>query len=805
MRAHMPLLPLLLGSLAACAQAATNACGSSGCTSYTNTDPAARGAPGLLHNLTYCNGGCAYFQREDGTVGGFPGDKLCDCRCASEEDTNDCPQAVKDAEAADCQIDTVDTVHASTFQIRHHYLGQEKCASLEHANLVANTKTRDSERAFEPAFDYRVFVSISRKKNALWTGFANGLAADDRFDVRWTNSLKLEAEYMKQVVQWADSHPKIKVVVVTKFCGSNGACAQQGVVNSTLKEEYKALGDKANVGDAYTEVYKRKIPVIFAEYGIPTSGQDKRMNNITFAAIQTSPVVCPDSVEGGFMLGQMLINAQKHMLSSGLKILILKGSHGHVPCADKVKGFRKSLAAESAKADGMEHTVAYTIHAGYTSELARTVMREVFVRDQTIDVVFACNDDMAIGALQAAEDVENKRPLLVLGYNNDTQAQVRLQGQKALPSGFLQETAEWAQEIVGSISHVPPGHYDKYPSQFASVEQMHGFTTSVALLVKSTVAESVSTFNSALLAEQNIDWNAEVLQQRNATNVKISSPIGPVYSERCHLLSYSGGRCPAYLTAAIERMPMYTEIIFGPLYSVTLFLFTTFLVIYIPCVLHIGEVGVRKLAHKIRRLRVHYLDERGQVADVQVDRRATKNQFWHTDYWADTFRDIHEPIQSQMYRYTFWSFSGLKPASFLASWVAGVVWRLRLIPEISYNQDETTITYGQLEVGTATRICSCGMSEAQGINYLTSLLAFLIVFRFANMYGRVVATRNEVGNLEVSLRDFAMGVQGMVAKDRWNEKRTLGIRHRVAALLKTAFTVYGIFFHVREVHRCGST
>ena len=35
------------------------------------------------------------------------------------------------------------------------------------------------------------------------------------------------------------------------------------------------------------------------------------------------------------MLGQMLINAQKHMLSSGLKILILKGSHGHVPCADK--------------------------------------------------------------------------------------------------------------------------------------------------------------------------------------------------------------------------------------------------------------------------------------------------------------------------------------------------------------------------------------------------------------------------------------------------------------------------------------
>ena len=38
-----------------------------------------------------------------------------------------------------------------------------------------------------------------------------------------------------------------------------------------------------------------------------------------------------------------------------------------------------------------------------------------------------------------------------------------------------------------------------------------------------------------------------------------------------------------------------------------------------------------------------------------------------------------------------------------------------------------------------TRMCSSGMDDSTGVGYMSSLMAFLVVFRFVNLYVLVVA------------------------------------------------------------------
>ncbi len=83
------------------------------------------------------------------------------------------------------------------------------------------------------------------------------------------------------------------------------------------------------------------------------------------------------------------------------QIAILEGTVGSSVAADRLSGFTDAIAAS-------ENAAEYNVIASQTGEYTRAKGKEVmesFLKSDgdKIDILFACNDDMALGAIQAIE------------------------------------------------------------------------------------------------------------------------------------------------------------------------------------------------------------------------------------------------------------------------------------------------------------------------------------------------------------------------------------------------------------------
>ena len=83
------------------------------------------------------------------------------------------------------------------------------------------------------------------------------------------------------------------------------------------------------------------------------------------------------------------------------QIAILEGTVGSSVAADRLSGFTDAIAA-SANAD--EYNIIASQTGEYTRAKGKEVMESFLKSDgDKIDILFACNDDMALGAIQAIE------------------------------------------------------------------------------------------------------------------------------------------------------------------------------------------------------------------------------------------------------------------------------------------------------------------------------------------------------------------------------------------------------------------
>lgn len=86
---------------------------------------------------------------------------------------------------------------------------------------------------------------------------------------------------------------------------------------------------------------------------------------------------------------------------STFNIAILEGTVGSSVAADRLKGFKDAITAAE---DGSKYNVLFSQTGEYTRAKGKEVM-ESFLKSggDKIDILFACNDDMALGAIQAIE------------------------------------------------------------------------------------------------------------------------------------------------------------------------------------------------------------------------------------------------------------------------------------------------------------------------------------------------------------------------------------------------------------------
>jgi len=129
---------------------------------------------------------------------------------------------------------------------------------------------------------------------------------------------------------------------------------------------------------------RARIPIILVDRGIKVRDESLYVT-----------LIASDFVEEGRMAGEWLVRK----LGGSGRVVQLEGTTGSAPAIDRKKGFEEVIAKHS----GIE--IIKSQSADFTRAKGKEVM-EAFLKAERdkIDAVYAHNDDMAIGAIQAIEE-----------------------------------------------------------------------------------------------------------------------------------------------------------------------------------------------------------------------------------------------------------------------------------------------------------------------------------------------------------------------------------------------------------------
>jgi simple sugar transport system substrate-binding protein len=137
------------------------------------------------------------------------------------------------------------------------------------------------------------------------------------------------------------------------------------------------------------------IPVILVDRHIRTDVED------LYVAFIGS-----DFIEEGRRAGRWLL-AKFQDTDGEIKIVELRGTDGSSPAEDRAKGFREIIAENG---EGKKFRIVRSLSGDFMRSKGREVMEEVLSAygdpssGMALDVLFAHNDDMAMGAVEAMEE-----------------------------------------------------------------------------------------------------------------------------------------------------------------------------------------------------------------------------------------------------------------------------------------------------------------------------------------------------------------------------------------------------------------
>jgi len=139
--------------------------------------------------------------------------------------------------------------------------------------------------------------------------------------------------------------------------------------------------------DILTEAKQAGIPVILSDRAVQISDPSLY---VTF--------IGADFYEEGRKAGKYLLDKMRNT-AGPIVIAELEGTEGSSPSIDRGRGFRDVIDERA------DMTIAYSAPADFTVELGKEVVRR-FLQESggNIDVLFAHNDDMALGAIEAIEE-----------------------------------------------------------------------------------------------------------------------------------------------------------------------------------------------------------------------------------------------------------------------------------------------------------------------------------------------------------------------------------------------------------------
>ncbi len=178
---------------------------------------------------------------------------------------------------------------------------------------------------------------------------------------------------------------------------------------------------------AILKANKAGIPIINVDNKINMESADKQGAKIAF-------YIGSDNFEGGQSAGKFIID----QLNGKGKVAILEGVAGNDAAIKRKGGFMKAIE----NTEGIE--VVASQAADWNRQKANDIFQAILTANPGVDAVFACNDEMALGAIAA---MKNKGVVLdsiiVIGFDAVDEAV------KAVESGELNATVAQQPKLMG--------------------------------------------------------------------------------------------------------------------------------------------------------------------------------------------------------------------------------------------------------------------------------------------------------------------------------------------------------------------
>jgi len=248
--------------------------------------------------------------------------------------------------------------------------------------------------------------ALAQEGKKLTVGFSQ-IGAENPWRTAETNSIKSEGEKRGVNLKFSDAQGKQE----------NQIQALKSFIAQKVDAIILAPQRETGWEPVLREAKRAKIPVILVDRGVKVGDE----------SLYTT-LIASDFVEEGRRAAEWL--AKK--TNSKATIVELQGTPGAAPAIDRKKGFEQELAKHP------EMKIVKSQTGDFTRAKGKEVAEAFLKSDPSITAIYAHNDDMALGAIQAVEEAGKKpgKDILIVSIDGMKEAM------EAVAAGKLNCTVE---------------------------------------------------------------------------------------------------------------------------------------------------------------------------------------------------------------------------------------------------------------------------------------------------------------------------------------------------------------------------
>jgi ribose transport system substrate-binding protein len=171
---------------------------------------------------------------------------------------------------------------------------------------------------------------------------------------------------------------------------------------------------------------------------IPVFIVDTRLDSVAAAeaGVRYETFIGSDNFEGGKVAGEFLVAR----FNGNAEVAVLEGIPGHETGDSRLRGFRAALQS----APGMRIIASQT--ANWERDQGFNVFQNILQAHPNLDALFACNDMMALGAIEALAAAGKAHQIAVLGFDAIDDAR------EAINAGTMAASVAQSPEEMGRVA-----------------------------------------------------------------------------------------------------------------------------------------------------------------------------------------------------------------------------------------------------------------------------------------------------------------------------------------------------------------